>query len=127
MGRWPGAGISSEELPGGRGQSAECCVGGIRCLEQIRRHLFLMPAVLPPKATPIPSDHDLFMQRLLGTVHHVQPVVQERSRLTDIEILLPVGSVTEADVQPPAHHQESTTGFLVWRVGPCDCMVTCSG
>ena len=44
----------------------------------------------------------------------VQPVVQERSRLTDIEILLqsmlPVRSVSEAVVQPPAHRQESTAG-----------------
>ena len=41
-------------------------------------------------------------------------MVQERSRLTDIEILLqsmlPVGSVMEADVQPPVHRQESTAG-----------------
>ena len=57
-------------------------------LDQIRRHLLPMPAVLPPKATPIPSDRDLLIQRLLGAVHPVQPVVQEHSRLTDIEILL---------------------------------------
>ena len=51
---------------------------------------------------------------LAGAVHLVQPVVQEWSRFTDIEILvqsmLPVGSVTEADVPPPAPHQESTAG-----------------
>ena len=61
-----------------------------------------------------PSDCGLLIQHLLGTVHPVQPVVQERSRLTDIEILLqsmlPVGSVTEADVQQLAHRQESTAG-----------------
>ena len=57
-------------------------------LEQIRRHLLPTPAVSPPKATPIPSDRELLIQRLLGTVHPVQPVVQERSSLTDIEILL---------------------------------------
>ena len=54
-------------------------------LEQIRRHLLPTPAVSPPKATPIPSDRELLIQRLLGTVHPVQPVVQERSSLTDIE------------------------------------------
>ena len=32
MVRWPGAGISSGDLPGGRGQSAECCVRGIGCV-----------------------------------------------------------------------------------------------
>ena len=47
-------------------------------------------------------------------MHPVQPVVQERSSLTDIEILLqsmlPVGSVAEENVQPPADHQEPTAG-----------------
>ena len=50
-------------------------------------------------------------------MHPVQPVVQERSSLTDIEILLqsmlPVGSVTEEDVQPPAHRQEPTAGCFL--------------
>ena len=68
----------------------------------------------PPKATLIPPDYDLLIQRLLGTVRPVQPVVQERSRLTDIRFflqsMLPVGSVAEAVVQPPAHRQESTVG-----------------
>ena len=63
---------------------------------------------------PIPSDRDLLMQRLLGVVRPVQPVVQERSRLTDIEILLQsmlqVGSVKEVDVPPPAPRPESPAG-----------------
>ena len=75
-------------------------------LDQIMRQLLPTPAVSPPKASPIPSYSDLLKQRLLGAVHPVQPVVQERSRLTEIEILLqnmlPVGSVKEADVPPPA-------------------------
>ena len=98
-------------------------------LDQIRRHVLPTPAVSPPKVTPIQSDRDLLIQRLLGTVQPVQPVVQERSRLTDIEILLqsmlPVGSVTEADVQPPAHRQESTAGCF--SCGECDGAVPCSG
>ena len=85
-------------------------------LDQIRRHLLPTPAVSPPKATPIPSDPKLLIQRLLGIVHPVQPVVQERSSLTDIEIILqsmlPVGSVTEEDVQLPAHRQEPTAGCV---------------
>ena len=68
----------------------------------------------PPKATPIPSDCDLLTHRLLGAVRPVQPVVQERSRLMDIEILLqsmlPVGSVKEADVPPPTPRPESPAG-----------------
>ena len=83
-------------------------------LEQIKRHLFPAPAVSPPKATPIPSDYDLLIQRLMGTV---QPVVQEHSCMTDIEIILqtilPVGSVEEAVVQPLAHRQESTAGCFL--------------
>ena len=34
-------------------------------LEQLRRHLLPAPAVSPPKVTPIPSDYDLLIQRLL--------------------------------------------------------------
>ena len=68
----------------------------------------------PPKATPIPSDRDLLIQRLLGAVRPVQPVVQERSRLMDIEILLqsmlPVESVKEVDMLPPAPGQELPEG-----------------
>ena len=83
-------------------------------LEKIRRHLLPTPAVSHPKATPIPSDRELLIQRLLGAVHPVQPVVQERSSLTEIEILiqtmLPVGSVTEKNVQPPADRREPTAG-----------------
>ena len=83
-------------------------------LDQIMRQLLPTPAVSPPKATPIPSDRDLLIQRLLGAVRPVQPVVQERSRFTDIEILLPsmlpIGSVKEADMPPPAPRLESPAG-----------------
>ena len=83
-------------------------------LDQIMRQLLPTPAVSPPNATPIPSDRDLLIQRLLGAVRPVQPVVQERSRLMDIEIILqsmlPVGSVKEADVPPPAPCPESPAG-----------------
>ena len=51
-------------------------------LDQIMRQLLPTPAVSPQKVTPIPSDRDLLIQRLLGAV---QPVVQEQSRLMDME------------------------------------------
>ena len=55
----------------------------------------------PQKAAPIPSDCELLIQRLLGVLRPPQPVIQERSKLTDMEIvlqnLLPVGSVVEED------------------------------
>ena len=44
--------------------------------------------VLPPEATPIPSKRDLLIQRLMGNIHLVQPLQQERSSFTDMEILL---------------------------------------
>ena len=50
----------------------------------LMRHLLPTPAVSPPKATPILLDRELLNQRLLGTVHPVQPV-QERSSIADIE------------------------------------------
>ena len=69
-------------------------------LGMLKRHLLQTPAALPPKATSIPTDRDLLLQRLLGTVHPVQPVVQERSGITDIEVLLqsmlPVTSVADS-------------------------------
>ena len=80
----------------------------------IMRHLLPTPAVSPPKVTPIPSDRELLIQCLLGTVHPVQPVVQEHSSLTDIEFLLqsmlPFRSVAEENIEPPADHQEPTAG-----------------
>ena len=47
-------------------------------------------------------------------MHPVQPVVQEGSGLTDIEILLqsmlPVVSMTKENVRPPSDRQELTAG-----------------
>ena len=83
-------------------------------LDEVIRQLLPTPAVPPPKATPIPSDHELLIQRLLGAVRPAQPVIQERSKLTDIEIMLQnmlqVGSVTAEDVYPPAPSPESLEG-----------------
>ena len=54
----------------------------------LMRHLLPMPVVSPPRATPIPLDCELLIQRMMGTEHPVQPVLQECSSLTDIDILL---------------------------------------
>ena len=68
-------------------------------LEDIIRKL--LPTRSPPEAAPIPSDQDLLIQRLMGVIRPSQPVVQERSKLTDLEIMLqnwlPVGTGTEED------------------------------
>ena len=54
----------------------------------LMRHLLPTPAVSPPKATSILTDRELLLQRLLGTVNPAQQVVQERSGITDIKVLL---------------------------------------
>ena len=46
------------------------------------------PTIELPRATPIQSDYELLVQRLLGTVQPVQPRLQERSSITDMEVLL---------------------------------------
>ena len=79
----------------------------------LMRHLLPTPAVSPPKVTSIPTDRELLLQRLLGTVNHVQPVMQERSGIMDIEVLLqsmlPVTSVAEDNVRPPTDRLEPST------------------
>ena len=81
-------------------------------LGELMRHLLPTPAISPPKATPIQSDYELVVRRLLGIVQPVRPVVQERSRITDIEVLLQsmllVASVVEDKVCPPADRREPT-------------------
>ena len=61
----------------------------------------LLPTPTPPK-TPkesIPSDRDILVQRLLGTLAPSKPVVQNRSAVMDLETVLlnwlPVGTVKE--------------------------------
>ena len=93
-------------------------------LDQIRRQLLPMPTVSPPKATLIPSDHDLLIQRLLGAVYPVQPVVRERSHLTDIDFfyryMLPVGSEYASGRRQTCRHRRLVNErvFFVWRAGP---------
>ena len=82
-------------------------------LGELMRHLLPTPAVAPQKATPIQSDYELLVQHLLGTVQPVQPVVQERSSITDMEVLLqsmlPVASVAEDEVRPLTDRREPMT------------------
>ena len=67
----------------------------------------LMPTPTPPKTPkePIPSDRDLLVQRLLGTLAPSKPVVQKRSAVTDLETVLlnwlPVGTVKEDTAVSP--------------------------
>ena len=67
-------------------------------LEDIIRKLLPTPSRPPPETAPIPSDQDLLIQRLMGAIRQSQPLVQKRSKLTDLEIMLqnwlPVGTVT---------------------------------
>ena len=72
---------------------------GTESLEDIIRKLLPTTARPPPEAAPIPSNKDLLIQRLMGAIRPSQPMAQERSKLTDLEIMLqnwlPVGTVTE--------------------------------
>ena len=76
------------------------------------RHLLPTPVVSPPEATPIPADRDLLIQRLMGNNHPVQPLQQEHSSFTDMEILLHnlllVGSPVTEEPRPTEHQNKST-------------------
>ena len=61
---------------------------GTESLEDIITKLLPTPSRPPPEAAPIPSDQHLLIQRLMGAIRPSQPVVQERSKLTDLEIML---------------------------------------
>ena len=88
---------------------------GTESLEDIIRKLLSTPPRPPPQAAPIPSDQELLIQRLPS-----QPVVQERSKLTDLEIMLqnwfPVGTVTEEDAASPDSLSDSLEGCF-FRAG----------
>ena len=83
-------------------------------LDEVIRRLLPTLTVPPPKAAPIPLDRELLIQRLLGAIRPPQPVIQERSKLTDMEIvlqnLLPVGSIVEKDVPSSEPLPESLEG-----------------
>ena len=83
-------------------------------LDEVIRRLLPTPTVPPPKAAPIPSDCELLIQRLLGVIRPPQPVIQERSQLTDMEIalqnLIPVGSVVEENSPSSEPTTESLAG-----------------
>ena len=93
------------------------------------QHLLPTPTVSPPRATSIPSDRELLIQRLMGTEHPVRPVLQERSSLMDIEILLqsllPVSSLEEENVRPAVDHHESTV--VCFSCGESGVAMSCSG
>ena len=100
-------------------------------LGMLMRRLLPTPAASPPKATPIPSDRELFIQRLLGTVNPVQPVVQERSGIMDIEVLLPEYASSRIGGGRQCTAADGSSGadgrvFFMRRVGPCNFAVSCS-
>ena len=83
-------------------------------LDEVMRRFLPTPAVPPMKAAPIPLDCELLIQRLLGVIRPSQPVLQERSKLTDMEIvsqnLLLVSSVVEEDGPSSERISESLEG-----------------
>ena len=83
-------------------------------LDEVIRRLLPTPTVPLPKVAPIPSDCEMLIQRLLGVIRPPQPVIQERSQLTDMEIalqnLLPVSSVVEEEGPSSEPIAESLAG-----------------
>ena len=83
-------------------------------LEDIIRRLLPTPALPPPQADPIPSDRDILIQRLMGTMCPLEPVSQERSAVTELETMLlnwlPVGRVTEENAVSPNPSADSAEG-----------------
>ena len=81
-------------------------------LGSLMRHLLPTPAVSPPRATPIPSEREQLIQRLMGEEHPVRPLLPERSSFTDMDILLqgllPVGSQA-TELPPPAVGRHGST------------------
>ena len=59
-------------------------------LGSLMRYLLPTPAVLSRRATPISSEREQLIQRLMGKEHPVWLLLRERSGFTDIEILLRV-------------------------------------
>ena len=89
--------------------------------------------VSPPKFTPIPSELELLIQRLIGNDRPVQPTSTGRSSFTYMEVLihnlLPVGPST-LGVATPGARMLGLVGcgvFLVWQAGSCGLSVSRSG
>ena len=93
---------------------------GTESLEDIIRKLLPTPQLPPPKAATIPSDQELLIQRLLGAIRPPQPVVQERSKLMDLEIILqnwlPVGTALFTEIAIGF----SRGMFFLWGLDPHD-------
>ena len=68
-------------------------------LESLMRHLLPTPVVSPPKVSPVPSEHEQFIQRLMGKEPPLRPLLPDRTNLMDMEILLqnllPIGPLVE--------------------------------
>ena len=52
-----------DDLPGA---ADDMTPGAQELLESLQQHLLPTPVVSPPKATPIPSELELLIQRLMG-------------------------------------------------------------
>ena len=74
-------------------------------LEDIIGKMLPTPTPLKTLKEPIPSDRDILVQRLLGILAPSNPVVQNRSAVTDLATVLlnwlPVGTVKEDTAVSP--------------------------
>ena len=88
--------------------------------ESLLQHLLPMPVVSPPKVTPIPSELELLIQRLIGNDRPVQPAPTGRSSSTDMEVLiqnlLPVGLST-LERPPPGAERRDFSAVVCFSCG----------
>ena len=79
-------------------------------------HLLPTPVVSPPKATPIPSELELLIQRLMGNDRLVQPAPTRRSGFTNMEVL--IHHLLPAT--PPVREQPTReSGHRDWSTAVC--------
>ena len=71
-------GTEGDDLPGA---ADDMTPEAQELLESLLQHLLPTPVVSPPKATPIPSELELLIQRLMGNDRPVQPDPTRRSGL----------------------------------------------
>ena len=57
-------------------------------LESLMRHLLPILVLSPPKVSRVPSEHEQFIQRLMGREPPLRPLLLDRTDLTDMEIIM---------------------------------------
>ena len=125
-----GGGKAGDDLPG---VADDITSAAQELLESLLQHLLPTPVVSPPKVTPIPSELEFLIQRLIGNDRPVQPAPMGRSNFTDMEVLiqnlLPVRCLRWSGHPggPDAGTGRLWCVFLMWQARSCGLSVSRSG